>query len=236
MNEQNKSDEKPMQNLSELITNDPPPPELTAHIPPAPKNPKPVVFEILGNGVTEITQDQLLDPPKTIPASDPAPATPNNTGAQASATALGGAGANTIPEPPKRGRGRPMGSKTSRAPDFSDVSSLQQVQVDYQLLAGSLFDMSTGTASMIFGPEWQARSPEERQMVINALKVYLEHKEVKDIPPGLMLTVVLLAYSAPRLRAPATSEKLRFGWTWMKMKVVPFFRRKRPLEVVAAKP
>jgi hypothetical protein len=106
-------------------------------------------------------------------------------------------------------------------------------------MAGMLFDMSTGTLAVVLGPEWQARPSQEvtlpdgrkqvvdeRMNVVSALAKYLESKEVKDIPPGIMLTVVVLAYAAPRFQAPSTKAKIVGGWTWLKSKIGGFFKGK----------
>lgn len=117
-----------------------------------------------------------------------------------------------------------------KGPDFSDVTAAiatPDKPVNYELMSGMLFDMSVGTMSMVFGPEWQPKDGNERGMMVTSLKAYLESKQVKDIPPGMLLAVVCIAYSAPRLRQPATADKLKIGWTWFKFKVVPWFRRRR---------
>lgn len=208
--------EKPVENLSELITNDPPPPALAATTAETPKSVVNAVEEKVKPQATTaeiIGEDDLLEPPSLV--SDPEPVNPP------SATPAAAVG-----EQPRK-RGRPPGSKTKTAPDFSDVTQLSAVSVDYGVMAGATFDMTVGIAASTMGPEWMPRSPEERNMVVESLRVYLASKQVKDIPPGLMLTIILVAYSAPRLNAPPTREKLRFGFTWVKMRVSGFFRRRQ---------
>lgn len=165
--------------------------------------------------------DLLSDPPPSTPPVSPAAPVIDNTPASETAE--------------KRGRGRPPGSKSKGKPDFSDLTP----QVDFTTLAGNLVDMTTATAASIIGPEWHPRSPEERQMLIANLANYLKAKDVKDIPPGWMLVFVVGAYSMPRFSQPATKEKLKFGWTWVKIKFLPFFRRKKkpaPFTVVPNDP
>ncbi len=125
----------------------------------------------------------------------------------------------------KRGRGRPQGAKDKepRKKQKSDsvIPEAQPVQVnqaDYQLMSEMLFDSGTNSLAVLFGPEWQARDPNERSAVCNALVAYLKAKQVQDIPPGMMLTIVLIAYSAPRMRAPSTAGKLKAGWFWLRNK------------------
>jgi len=124
---------------------------------------------------------------------------------------------------PKRGPGRPKGSTKNQARDESGHfvkpgPAPLAVIPDFAKLGEMVFDLSTGTLSMALGPEWKPQSPEERDMVSNAIGQYLKSKEISDIPPGIMLAVVVLAYSAPRLNAPSTKEKIARGWLWLKAK------------------
>ncbi len=122
-------------------------------------------------------------------------------------------------EPIKRGRGRPPGAKNRSVSQI--VEGAEQVnQVDYALMSGALFDMSTGALSTMFGPEWQPKSAQEREHVIMPLMHYLKSKQVQDIPPGMMLTIIICAYAAPRLREPSTASKLSAMWVWLKSKII----------------
>jgi hypothetical protein len=137
---------------------------------------------------------------------------------------------------PKR-RGRPPGRKNTPKPDFSDIAPAQATEtlVDYKQMSCALFDMTTGVLATSLGPEWQPRPVQkvgeivvdERGAVCSALEVYLKSKQAKDIPPGLMLTIVVVAYAAPRLQAPSTKEKLLPAAKYAWMKVKSFFSRKR---------
>lgn len=133
-----------------------------------------------------------------------------------------------VSEPPKRKRGRPFGSKNppkltdetispSSVPNIGDIeTAAQAVTVNYQLMAEATFDVTTGVAASAIGPEWNAKNEDERQMVCKPLARYLEYKQVKDLPPNLALALVVVAYSAPRLREPGTASKLRMLWAWTK--------------------
>jgi len=123
-----------------------------------------------------------------------------------------------------------------RKPDFSDIlPTTEKAAIDYQLMSGTLFDMSTGTLSMVLGPEWQPKDAQERDVMIMSLKAYLTAKQVQDLPPGVILAFVCCAYAAPRFRAPATAEKLRFGWRWIKEKLSKLRRKKPPILTVVQK-
>lgn len=117
-----------------------------------------------------------------------------------------------------------LGVDSGAPADFSDLSApAPEPAPDYDMLAAVSFDMGANTLSMVFGPEWQPQNETERASVIGALKTYFKAKEVKDIPPGMLLAIVLSAYAAPRLRAPSTSSKLAMAWAWFKNKL-----RRRP--------
>lgn len=136
--------------------------------------------------------------------------------------------------PGQSGDKKKRGQRQQTRANFDDIETEtlrtepEVKSVDYQSLAGMCFDISVNTSASAFGPEWLPRPsinpnfPDERTVVVNALATYLKSKEVKDIPPGLMLTIVVVAYAAPRLNAPSTRQKLGIGWTWLKSK----FKRK----------
>lgn len=131
------------------------------------------------------------------------------------------------PEPGKRKRGAPRGNRNaakndspSEVPNIGDIQAAAQVvTVDYKLMAEATFDLTTGVAATAIGPEWTARSAEEREMVCGPLARYFEYKQVKDLPPNLALALVVVAYSAPRLREPSTASKLRLLMAWTKEKL-----------------
>jgi hypothetical protein len=137
---------------------------------------------------------------------------------------------STDTPPVKKRIGRPPGTKNKPKADFGDVESIAAIAaepakppVDYAAMSGAVFDMATSTLGIALGPEWLAKSPEEKQMVCVPLQAYFQAKQVEDLPPGLMLTFVLVAYSVPRLKEPPTAGKLKLGWQWLKSKL----RRKK---------
>jgi hypothetical protein len=95
--------------------------------------------------------------------------------------------------------------------------------VDYSKLANVTFDVSTGVLCGIFGPEWKPESEEEKKSVVEPLAAYYRSKEIKDLPPGMMVVIVVAAYSARRIPKPGTSAKLKLCWLWFKSK----FSRKK---------
>ena len=95
--------------------------------------------------------------------------------------------------------------------------------VNYDALAGMTFDLTVGTLTTVFGPEWQPKSPEEKQSVVIPLSAYMKSKNFSDLPPGMVLCVMVVAYSSTRLQTPNTKQKITGAWLWLKSK---FFRKK----------
>lgn len=170
------------------------------------------------------------------------PATPVSAGALVESTPtiapelpLGNAGtpppvSEAVAEPRKRGR--PKGSKNTPKAAFGDVEQIAAVAaepikppVDYAAMSGAVFDMATSTLGIALGPEWLPKNPQEREMVCVPLQAYFSAKQVEDLPPGLMLTFVLVAYAVPRMKEPPTANKLRLGWQWLRSKLR---RKKKP--------
>lgn len=169
--------------------------------------------------VTELVQDEK--PPEQIPLIQPEPS-PVIVDLPSSDAQPGNLLTPEFPEQEteeqeqeKRGRGRPKGSKTKTSSIISEVEK----PINYGLMAEAIFDMSTGILAGSFGPEWSPRSPEERGHVCISLANYFKAKEVKDIPPGLMLTIVVVAYCAPRLKEPGTAGKIKACWFWVRSKI-----------------
>lgn len=109
--------------------------------------------------------------------------------------------------------------------------SLVAAEPNYDVMSKLLFDMSAGTLAIALGPEWAPDNEAERTNVCVALKAYLAAKGVQDVPPGVLLCFVVIAYSAPRFRKPATANKLRTLGGWCKDRILypmfKFFKRQR---------
>lgn len=164
---------------------------------------------------TIIAEERLLSEP-VAPSNGTAPVPPavgaNGEAVVNSADVESG-------ERKKRAYRRRQPDSMSHVPNIADLEAAN-IAVDYKLMSEATFDLSVGVLSNSLGPEWQPKTPEERQSVCTALETYFKFKQVKDLPPGLALTIVVVAYSAPRLKEPSTSSKLRLAWTWIKVKIL----------------
>lgn len=127
------------------------------------------------------------------------------------------------------------GEESKVAADFSDLTTeepIAKAAVNYQVMAETTFDMSIFLMVTAIGPEWNPREYEvngnklnERSMVVEAMRKYYEAKQLPDLPPGVMLCLVLGSYSAARFAVPNTSSKLKLAWAWTKVKVGGIFGR-----------
>lgn len=107
---------------------------------------------------------------------------------------------------------------------------------DYKATALFIVTMATGTAAGIIGPEWNPDSEAEKEGLVNAVAAYLETTGAPDIPPGMMLLIVVGVYSAKRINQPATQtfiQKVKLKAAkiggWIKGR---FSRKPRAAEVV----
>jgi hypothetical protein len=126
--------------------------------------------------------------------------------------------------------------RTSTPPDFSDVQGNgtetgqptdQPADFDSQATAEVAFDTTAGVLTMVFGDEWQPRNKEERLVVVDSLAHYFKSKNIKDIPPGVAVLLVVTTYAALRFRAPSTSGKVKLWFQWVKSKWQSFRARRK---------
>lgn len=230
---------------SEILNNPPPNPAPTKSDVPAslPTDPAPVKGEVsavpvgASSEVSPQVAGNLVDmmdtpAPASVVAPGVAPTATNAPGVPIPPTVATDPLIDSAEtEPIKRGRGRPPGSKNKpQSPStIADIVTAEATP-NYGLMGEVVFDMSTNALAVGLGPEWLPKTPEERQLVSVSLGRYFETQKVKDIPPGMMLALVVTVYALPRLSQPSTSTKLKLGWTWLKSK----FSRKNPFKVVAS--
>lgn len=88
----------------------------------------------------------------------------------------------------------------------------------------------SSTAEIIFimgqsigGQEWQP-TPDERHYMSDAWTQYYKAKDVKDLPPGLIVATALISYSMPRFAKPITRNRLQRASHWLKMKLSRSYR------------
>ena len=88
-----------------------------------------------------------------------------------------------------------------------------------------------GISVSMFGDEWYMQKNDkenEKANIINAFAVYFASKGVVDLPPGVMLTLVLGTYAIRRIPQPVTKSKLQIIKDKIKSKLSFFtFRKKK---------
>lgn len=139
----------------------------------------------------------------------------------------------------KRGRGaerarlRPEdGPSTIKTPA---MASLEPTATKTgHLIAEQIF----GVGRMLGGEEWAPQlNPElgldERAQMRDAWATYCEHKEIRDIPPGMALSMVMLAYISPRLFMPKTKSRLQVAKEWVLVNAIKWrlWRPKRDARI-----
>jgi hypothetical protein len=194
---------------------------------------KPVTAAQLVSSDTSVFPDSAPVELPNTPGTPEQPPTPNSEETRKSKR--GGA---------RPGAGRPK-KEESTGPVFDSPSQPAKPPVDYLGMSAMMFCMGTSVLAQFFGPEWLPREgraeqprpglppvpaiPGEAELVVPCIARYLESKQMPDIPPGVMLTLVLASYAAPRFREPNTREKLGGVWLWIKSKL----GRKKKNQVVA---
>lgn len=152
------------------------------------------------------------------------------------------------PDAPKKGRGRPPGSKTKKkfgkkAPNKSFIPSEELNNHDLQPPAGDLSALEPDaeavqrknaaacatvlvqtTGMMVAGDEGKMSGDEFSTIEMNFDR-YFEAKGISDFPPGVALAIGLGGYYFRTLTAEKARPKMALFFTWAKSKL--FFLKKR---------
>lgn len=64
-----------------------------------------------------------------------------------------------------------------------------------------------GLCAGLISDEWKFRDKGEKDMMIDATEKYFRAQNIPDIPPGVMLIIVIGMYAGPRFAMPKTREK-----------------------------
>jgi hypothetical protein len=156
-----------------------------------------------------------------------APGTPENA---APANVVAPEFVSSIPGEPAPAGAAPVADPSQASPDAQNAPQA----VDYRATAVFVVTMATGTLAGVIGPEWKPDDKNEEEILINAVEAYMRTKQTPEIPPGMMLALVVAGYSMKRINQPGTRSfleraKIRAGKIalWFKSKMA----RKRPAPV-----
>lgn len=118
----------------------------------------------------------------------------------------------------KRGRKPGQTDNGSAKPSSSGSNTVTEPKtVNYKGTAKVLCGMVFGGLEGVFGAAWKP-SDGERSSIEDATETYCQSKEIGDLPPGILLLMVVGMYALPRLNDDGTKERLR---KWGLMKAPP---------------
>jgi len=105
------------------------------------------------------------------------------------------------------------------APNTSNYRAIGQATAESVFMIGRVLG----------GDHWapikdDATGTDERSQMADAWTQYAEAKQWKDIPPGVLVSIVMCGYIGPRLATPQTKTRIKVVWLWLKDK----FARKKP--------
>lgn len=121
----------------------------------------------------------------------------------------------------------PLGKfrKKRGASKVATVTQAQEAQTkiaNAKAAASAAVDMSIQSLELLLGAEWtpvQQDGLDERNNLKDATANYFIAKEINDFPPGVALSVVVMAYAMPRIvGGPETKTRLAKAKIWLSEK------------------
>ena len=121
---------------------------------------------------------------------------------------------NNVTAPQSKAPRKSMLGTAVIAQEENDIKAQEEVRATGKVAAQILFTLGRTIGGDDFIPR-----PEEDAMISDAFAVYMQSKNMKDLPPGVALCVAIMAYVLPRFAQPAVAKKLdkaKAGfWVWM---------------------
>lgn len=152
----------------------------------------------------------IENPPQTKPlftdTSTPTPLQPDVFDPAIHEGGPNGVGVRTKDGRFRRKRGGPSGGV--KTPASVAVEVTKQAVKDYRGTASFLCQLVFGSCEGFLGAHWRP-SDGERSNIENATARYCEAHDWGDLPPGIMLAVVVAAYAVPRAVHPDTQTRVR---------------------------
>ncbi len=94
--------------------------------------------------------------------------------------------------------------------------------VNYQAMGDLCANLFFNVGSMVLGEDWAPEDQGEALAVSAGFRDYCKAQQVKDIPPGFALTLILVGYTAKRVAKPTVKTRLQLFGAWVKDKVKGF--------------
>lgn len=109
--------------------------------------------------------------------------------------------------------------------------SVQNSGQSFKMIGQATAESVFMAGRVIGGEDWEPIKNDdlgidERAQMSEAWAQYAEAKQWKDIPPGVLVSIVMLGYIGPRLAKPKTKTRIKVAWLWLKDK----FTKKPPKE------
>ena len=120
-------------------------------------------------------------------------------------------------------RGRKAG-KAQNSTVAKPTQAMQNPNQKYQMTGAAIAESIFMVGRVIGGDEWQPIVDEktgvdERKNMTDAWSQYAQAKDIGDVPPGVLVAIVMVGYIGPRLAGPKTKTRLQLAWTWLKAKM-----------------
>lgn len=108
----------------------------------------------------------------------------------------------------------------------SSIASVDTPSEDlsYQACGSSTAEIIFIMGQALGGQEW-VPVPDERRYMSDAWAQYYKAKEVKDLPPGLIVATAMISYAMPRFSRPETKTRLQKASHWIKMRFSKKYRK-----------
>lgn len=140
----------------------------------------------------------------------------------------------------KPGWGSPTFNKSSKpvnsrlnvdAPQSPPMSGPMMARQTGQQIANTIFAVGQAMG----GEEWapvknDALGIDEYTAMCQAWGRYCEATGMNDIPPGIALTITMVAYVGPRFAQPKTKKRATTAFQWLKSKYIRFQLRRRGID------
>jgi len=120
-----------------------------------------------------------------------------------------------------------MATVKPAGPRKPPASKAATVTIDYESVAQGFASLWFSVGTLTFGKDWEPDIEQREHIAVkDAIKRYVEARQIPDMPPGLNLSIVLVTYSLARLQKPTVrsrlsviADSLKKGFSWLRAKI-----------------
>jgi len=121
----------------------------------------------------------------------------------------------------------PPGQDKNQGPDKGSPREAGHMIAENMFMLGQLLGGEEWAPLEVYNPQFaQEHGIHERNQMREAWATYCEAKDIGDIPPGVMVTMVVAQYAALRLSMPKTKTRMQKAKGWIAQKVANYKARK----------